>query len=111
MSAPGGTGTGIVSVGATYGDNQFQFQCVGASGTANYFGILHMVIPFYAETTAYKTAESSHRYVPDTSPSDGRLREDVVTWRNTAAITRVAVMPFVGTVNFVAGSHLLVRAS
>ena len=77
---------------------------VDNNATANYFGMGEMIVPFYANTTTFKPAYISGGL---SDPSDTNIvRPTAFTWKSTAAITRITVLPSAGS-NFVAGSAVV----
>lgn len=101
-----GTGTTTTSGGA-FGGTAWQLQTVGASGVANYFGVLRLTFPVYAGTTGFKVGESTGA-VATQANANSRADTDVLAYRSTSAITRLAVTPATGGAKLKAGSTLLV---
>ena len=77
-----------------------------ASETAGQFGTIQLWIPSYDNTTGFKIATTLNA-TPSQTVAQSNVAEFAGSWRNTAAITRIAVAPVAGT-NFVAGSRMVV---
>lgn len=95
------------SVGA--GSNDAATSGIGlmetdASVTANYFGGGRMAIPFYANTTTFKTAFTEGGALGSGANDD--VRPTAFMWKSTAAISRITILPSAGT-HFVAGSAVV----
>lgn len=65
------------------------------SVTANYFGAGKLTIPFYANTTTYKTAFTTGGALGGGSNDDMRFAASM--WKSTAAINRITLVPSAGT--------------
>lgn len=79
--------------------------CVGTNATANVFGSCTILIPHYAGTANQKVAQISISKKIGTATGNLHVMTGVGGWRSTAAITRVDLLPLVGT-NFKAGSRV-----
>jgi hypothetical protein len=103
ISAVGGAITGQ-NLAADAGWDAF----VSAANTpANFFGIIHLVIPAYDGAVGFKAGRWSDGFAD--SGGNGRIALKSGTWRNTAAISRLSVQPaFSGTVKFKAGSRMTI---
>lgn len=77
-----------------------------ASASASTFGIIIIEIPFYANTGVRKVLLDRVGFV-DTTGSFSRSEANIGSWRNTAAIDRVTLIPSAG--NFVANSQAIVH--
>lgn len=80
-------------------------QMPAATVTANYPSVITVNIPAYAQTTFYKGLTAQGSPAMDATASD-RILFMSGTWRNTAAITRIAIAPSLG--NLLAGSRLTI---
>lgn len=74
----------------------------GATTTASYPGMAEVLIPCYSATTFFKVVNSAVTY-NSSSASSNYLTLNSSTWRNTAAITTIAISDSTGG-NFIAGS-------
>jgi hypothetical protein len=81
-------------------------QTTGATATASMFAAYGIVIPQYAATTLFKSWGGCGFHDRVTGSSFFEMGVGGV-WKNTAAITSVAVLPATGP-NFVAGSSMVV---
>jgi Concanavalin A-like lectin/glucanases superfamily len=99
-----GLGSAAAAVDNT-SDTGFNFTGPGANNGANIFGIFRFTIPNYAGTTGFKGATWSGGY-EDTTAGQGGVTLHAGHWKNTAAITRVAVFP--ASANLLAGSRLTI---
>lgn len=79
--------------------------CVGSSATANVFGSAEITIPYYAGTSNQKAAHVSIAKKIGTSTGNLYVISGLGAWRSTAAISRVDLLPLVGT-NFKTGSRV-----
>lgn len=88
-------------LGAT---SAFSAHAPGGSATADRFGIVDLLIPFYAETTAQKAFQSD--VFDPSGTGSGSLSRWAYggVWASTAAVTRITLLPAVGP-NFVAVSR------
>jgi hypothetical protein len=93
------TVTGTNTLANTSGAGPVQ---TNGGATASYFGIGTIDIPFYAKTTAFKAAIVGMGSVEAVAANTIEKHCSSV-WKNTAAITRVTILPGAGS-NFVAGS-------
>jgi len=73
-----------------------------ATSTASYPGMAEVLIPCYAATTFYKVVNSAVTY-NSSSAGSNYLTMNSSTWRNTAAITTIAITDSTGG-NFITGS-------
>lgn len=78
----------------------------GTSEAAGVFTVVRVTIPFYAQTTAQKTAECVYGRA-DTTNTNNIANAIIMQWRNTAAITRMAITA-PATKNLIAGSRMLI---
>lgn len=78
---------------------------LGANAQAGAFAAVTLHIPSYRQTTAHKSFTSASVALEDTA-ADSRIEQGGGRWRNTAAITRMAVGPSSG--NFLAGSRMTI---
>jgi len=76
----------------------------GASAGANKFAVMHAVIPHFAGSTDQKSVTSRSHHAEGTGTGTINLEQHGITWRSTAAITRVTIFPIVGSLK--AGSRL-----
>jgi len=97
-----------VTASASNGNAEAQWGMViaGASCAANVFSVLHLWIPCYTNTVAYKSGIITHARV-DTTVANSRAELQGCLWRSTAAITRFS-MTALATKKFLAGSRLLI---
>ena len=79
----------------------------GASAPAGTSGHLTILIPDYAGTTFNKSIQSYGGNVTSTT-SGTHTNSQTFSWRSTAAITRVKVIPDTAAKNFAVGTQLLV---
>jgi hypothetical protein len=86
---------------------QYAGYTTGDTGAANKAGIIEIVIPYYTQTTFHKTYSGSGGAVLNSTVDDLRTITTAGVWRSTAAINRIALLPFTGT-NFRTGSHLTI---
>jgi hypothetical protein len=100
----GAQNAGSISAGAA-GANNWSFFCHGDSGVAAAATFLNIIIPFYASTT-FNTQGSATEGISDVAVGEVQTCQYFLGWRNTAAITRMAVTA--GSGNLVTGSRLLV---
>lgn len=77
----------------------------GNSGTTTYPSTLRVVVPAYAATTFWKTAEWSWA-IPDGTAGNNNISVYSGGWHSTAAISRVTLTPASG--NLAAGSMMAV---
>lgn len=73
---------------------------------ASVFGVWRFLVPAYAQTTAFKVVDSTGGQC-DTTASRCDSYTLTGTWRNTAAITRVAINAPPAK-NFIAGSRMII---
>lgn len=99
------TGTGN-STSAPAGDTKEQTQLHGVGGTAAYPGVWRLDIPSYDATT-FNKAGVAVSGMPDGTAANERLRVQGFGWRNTAAISRIAITASSGA-NLKAGSRMAV---
>lgn len=79
-----------------------------ASATASYPAVWRFLLPAYDQTTFYKLGELTGGTVTQlTSPNWYQAAIETFAWRNTAAVTRIALAASSGN-NLVAGSRLLI---
>ncbi len=78
----------------------------GASCAAGVFSYLHITIPFYSQTVAFKTGVLQHARV-DTTTANSRMEFQGLLWRSTAAITRLSISAPVANL-LLAGSRMLI---
>ena len=100
-----GVGTAATaSTGTAAATSLFISELTGANATANEFTVASAFIPQYAGTTGLKAVVLTSGAV-GTQGTLSEYANDVASgsWRSTAAITRVTIIPGSGT-NFVAGS-------
>jgi len=92
-----------IAAGAGVGSTlNFIGSVTAATATANYAGVIESMFFGYKSTTFYKTLKSSSSYNTASAPNSQTL-ELVNTWRNTAAITTIAVTDNSGG-SFIIGS-------
>lgn len=82
--------------------NNFAGIIAAASATANMASSIEITIPAYASTTFYKRYICTGGTSQGTASTNQYVRITEGEWRNTAAITRVTLVPGAG--NFAAGS-------
>ena len=82
------------------------FNAAGATAAASIFSSLWLVIPSYAQTTAFKVGTYIET-VPDTAAANTRVLSGGFGYRATAAISRVAITAG-GASNFATGTRLLI---
>ncbi len=81
-------------------------QCHGSGGSASYPMMTRITIPDYAGTVFNKVGEIADGVV-DATAGNNSLRMRAIGWRNTAAITRLAVAATAGQ-KLKVGSQLLI---
>lgn len=96
-----GVSSSFISTGITSGK---VMEGPGASIGAGIYGVAHVTVPAYAQTTAEKAFTSLGGFAETSGHSE--LVHSVSNWRNTAAITRVALITGIG--NLVAGSRMTI---
>jgi len=84
----------------------WQVQVAGATATAGEVGIVVLTIPFYAATTFRKQGSVLNMENDDAAAANQQANALAVQWRNTAAITRLAVTAGSGVL--LAGSSLVI---
>lgn len=94
-----------VAAGAFLATNAWSSPVPGAAQQVGAVGVIRMSFPAYGGTTFHKTAEATLAVGDDTA-ANNRVQFLGLRWRNTAAISRMAVAAAAG--NLVAGSRLLV---
>lgn len=95
-----------VTAAPTLGDTKWALLGHGSGGTANYAGLIKVLIPGYAGTTFYKTADIN-LVVNDGTAANNRVNVRPGTYRSTSAITRVKIAATVGQ-KLKVGSRLIV---
>jgi hypothetical protein len=80
---------------------------LGASATANNFGTTRIEMPNYTGTVGFKTAMMLDA-MAETTVGNCRVDAQALTWRSTAAVTRLAVTPATALKKFKVGSQLLI---
>ena len=75
----------------------------GWTAGASRAGLYEILIPAYAGTTLFKMLRSHGGWSDGTAVANQSIRHATGTWRSTAAINRVQLLP--GSGNFVAGSR------
>lgn len=101
-SAAGSSATAFEALNATGADIG---ESTAASAVAGSVSIMDVSIPFYTNTTFWKSIISVHMLQGQTSGGQAgeiRAKQWVSRWRNTAAITSITILPGAG--NFIAGS-------
>jgi hypothetical protein len=91
---------------AVLAQSSWLMTCTGASCAANVFGVSRTSIPFYTATVAHKTGENVHGNA-DTTAANSAVSAYMLTWRNTAAITRMSFTA-PSTKNFIVGSRVII---
>lgn len=79
--------------------------CVGSSATANVFGTAIIRIPHYAGTSNNKAASLQLSKKIGVAAGNLHVISGLGAWRSSSAITRVDLLPLVGT-NFKTGSRV-----
>jgi hypothetical protein len=82
------------------------FTIAGASCAANVFSVIHLWIPCYTQTVAFKAGIGTHSRV-DTTAANSRIETQGLMWRSTAAITRLSITALAPNL-FIAGTRLLI---
>jgi len=97
-----------VTASASNGNAQPNWPIViaGASCAAGVFSYLNITLPFYAQTTAFKTGALQHIRV-DTTVANSRAELQGLLWRSTAAITRLSISAPAANL-LLAGSRMLI---
>lgn len=83
------------------------FLVHGTGGSASYAGVTRLLIPFYDGTTFYKTG-LFQQVADDATATNNWYGGKGFTWRNTGAITRLAIAAAAGQ-KFKAGSRLVIK--
>lgn len=84
------------------------YGCDGASSAANFFSTVFITIPFYANTSAYKRANTLFAKGDSTATTDAVSALNQ-TWRSTAAINQITVTA-PATFKLAAGSAMVIFA-
>lgn len=80
------------SAGAATGDNEIDLNVIpAASGIANHVGIIHIEIPFYSDTTFFKTSNASIGSIPNTTIADFDIGGESGLWQSSNAITDISL--------------------
>jgi hypothetical protein len=87
------------------GATSWSLQAMGDTAYAGGASMYRMSFPGYAQTTFFKVGEASY-VAPEDTAADTRMAARGLTWRNTAAITRLAITGSGGDLK--AGSRLLI---
>ncbi len=97
-----------VTASASNGNAQPNWPIVvaGASCAAGVFSVIHLWIPCYTQTVAWKTGILEHARV-DTTVANSRTELQGCLYRSTAAITRFSITA-PSTKKLLAGSRLLI---
>jgi hypothetical protein len=74
-------------------------ECAANTASAGAAGIATVFIPFYAGTAFWKLFTSSHQLRNGTGTTTIHTKHWAGTWRNTAAITSVQILPGAGNFN------------
>lgn len=100
-------GTDVTASAATgVGAANVPIQAPGSSVAATVFGAIVVFIPSYAQTVGMKTLLSVNGWGEPTA-AENEVRLISATWRNTAAISRIAITGNAAS-NLVAGSRMTV---
>ncbi len=102
--------TTSVAGNATIAQAAMLFGAAGASVTANYFTVCRFTLPFYTDTTAYKTIEGVGSGNTNTTTVNQGMQQlhEVFTYRSTSAISRLAITPNTAGKKFKAGSRVVI---
>lgn len=95
------------SASDTTADAGVLFPLVGSTYLASAPGMIRLVVPAYDQTTFFKIADVTGG-ASSTTAADGQVYAMSATWRNTAAITRVAVSVVTAAKKLVAGSRMTI---
>jgi hypothetical protein len=97
------------STAASYNnsDTGWTAHTVGTDAHASAFGVVHLVIPHYDNTVGYKAGRWTDGFVDPTN-DNGRVGSKSGTWKNTAAISRLSVVPLPGAAKFKTGTRLTI---
>jgi hypothetical protein len=101
-----GVSAGGGAAGASYGATSWAFTQVGNSATAGMYGSFRIIVPNYANTTAFKTCEAWASQL-NTAAGNGGSFTYGLAYRSTAAISRFAVTNGSGA-NLNAGSRVTI---
>lgn len=98
-----GVNNATVGTGSNPTTNNVLISAIpAATSTASYPGMAEILIPCYAATTFYKVVNTAVTY-NSSSAGSNYLTLNSSTWRNTAAITSLAISDS-ASANFIAGS-------
>jgi len=97
---------GTAGVNQVASDGGVEIDVPGNTAGANVFGAAAITIPAYTNTVAYKTMTGTYGYMGDATSNDNTTHLQA-RWKNTAAITRLAITDLSGG-NLRAGSRLTV---
>lgn len=100
-----GLDAGAATSGTALAQTQWSVDFAGASLDANSASILSIVIPGYDKTVFHKEGTIFESGSSGTAANNWQLTA-ALRWRNTAAISRIAVLPSSG--QLLAGSRLIV---
>jgi hypothetical protein len=103
LSAAGAVASGSETFGATSVEIG---RVPAASATANKAGQVEFTLPNYAATTFQKSFNSVSADTTGQSASTIASIVNACLWRNTAAVTRITILPGAG--NWIAGSRLTI---
>lgn len=101
-----GWDSGGVSSGSIVGNTGILMPMPGSTFTASSPGMWMYTVPFYADTTFHKVSQHAGNRAGNTA-GNNIVYNVTGTWRNTAAITRVAIFAPTGK-NFIVGSRMIV---
>lgn len=95
-----------VAMQSTYAAANWNMDCLGDGATANRFAACRFHLIDYADTGAWKQGIFDMGEIATAANANVRLKAgDAITWRSTAAITRITLTAFA---NFKAGTSLTI---
>lgn len=87
------------------GQNSFTLEAMKAGDIAGYAGVYEIIIPFYANTTFYKSVLARNNQLVNTTTASLYDFSQVGVWASTSAITRIDLTLASG--NYVSGSKCI----
>jgi hypothetical protein len=94
-----------VSSGPGLAATAWTFDCPGTTVAANFFTVIRLTIPCYAQTNGNKIGEATQGFL-DTAAAGTIAEAMAIGYRSTTAISRLKVAA--GSGNLLAGSRLLI---
>ena len=105
----GASGSGSPAQAAVTGQTAWTVGGLpGSSATANSPGVVRFTMPGYAGTSFWKVFETTFGNAQDATSGHYQCDVEVLTYRSTAAVSRLKVTPATAGKNLVIGSELLI---